>query len=61
MSENAEKFLGIFRDAVRRLPDQQVLVNWMIYTLGVMSVRSTEHELYLAEKEIYKLKPEVRH
>jgi len=61
MSESGERFIKIFRTAVKEIPDKQVLINWMVYTLGVMSVRAKESELFLAEREIYRMKREVRH
>ena len=61
MNKPGGEFLKIFKKAVKELPDTQVFVNWMIYTLGVMAYRAEEEELWLAEREIYKMKPEVRH
>lgn len=61
MSEQAEKFLEIFREACHVIPDKQILINWMVYSLGVLSVHATESEINLIEKEVFNQKQNVRH
>ncbi len=61
MSEQAERFLEIFREACKVIPDTQILVDWMVYTLGVLSVHATEFEIDLIEKEVWNQKQRVRH
>lgn len=61
MSENANRFLEIFRDACHKIPDTQVLVDWMVYSLGVLSVHAKDEELELIEDEIWRAKARVRH
>ncbi|HEC62390.1 MAG TPA: hypothetical protein ENI27_09110 [bacterium] len=61
MSEQAERFLEIFREACKVIPDTQILVDWMVYSLGVLSVHATESEINLIENEIWNQKQRVRH
>ena len=61
MSEQAERFLEIFRQACQVIPDTQILVDWMVYSLGVLSCHATESELELVEKEVWNQKQKVRH
>ena len=61
MNEEAERFLEIFREACRVIPDTQRLVDWMVFSLGVLSVHSTDIELNLIEKEVWNQKQRVRH
>ncbi|KKN30693.1 hypothetical protein LCGC14_0831520 [marine sediment metagenome] len=61
VSEQAEKFLEIFREACHSIPDTKILVDWMVFTLGVLSVHATETELNLIEDEAWRSKGRVRH
>ncbi len=61
MSEQADRFLEIFREACKVIPDTQILVDWMVYSLGVLSVHATESEINLIEKEVWEQKQRVRH
>jgi len=61
MSEHSDRFLEIFRDACGKIPDTQRLVDWMVFSLGVLSVHCTEMELDLMEEEIWNQKQRVRH
>ena len=61
VSEQADRFLEIFREACQVIPDTQVLVDWMVYSLGVLSVHATESEINLIEKEVWNQKQMVRH
>jgi len=61
VSEQAERFLEIFREACKVIPDTQILVDWMVYSLGVLSVHATESEINLIENEIWNQKQRVRH
>ncbi len=61
VSEQSDRFREIFREACQVIPDTKILVNWMVYSLGVLSVHSTESEINLIEDEIWNHKQMVRH
>ena len=61
MSEQADRFLEVFREACQVIPETKILVDWMIFSLGVLSVHATEDEINLIGDEVWKAKGRVRH
>jgi len=61
VSEQADRFLEVFREACQVIPETKILVDWMIFSLGVLSVHATEDEINLIGDEVWKAKGRVRH
>ena len=61
LTEQTKEFQELFNEAIKALPDKQVLYGWIVYSLGVLSVNAGDDKLKIIEKAIWDMKKEVRH
>lgn len=61
IDEQAGKFLELFQEAIKVIPDRRIFLEWVIYSLGVLSTHASDTELEIIECAIWTMKQEIRH